>query len=76
MPNPAAENVQNHVLGYDYWLRQVPGKDDQWIRVFLLGQYGSVHDGKPVYGEYNDGLHCKDINPIQGVELRIGLTSA
>lgn len=72
-PNPLAENVQNHVLGYGYWLRQVPGKDEQWIKVFILGEYGSVHDGKPVYGEYNDTLHVKAINPLKDVPLKIGL---
>jgi len=72
-PNPAAENVKNHVLGYDYWLRQVPGKTDEWIKVFLMGQYGSVHDGKPVYPEWNDSLHAKRLQPIPGRPLKIGL---
>lgn len=73
VPNPSAENVQNHILGYEYWLRQIPGKDSQWIKVFVLGEYGSVHDGKPVYPEYNDSLHVKEINPIVGVPLDIGM---
>lgn len=73
VPNPAAENVKNHQLGYDYWLRQIPGKSPEWIKVFVLGQYGSVHDGKPVYYEWNDTLHAKEINPIQGKPLVIGL---
>lgn len=73
IPNPDAENVKNHSLGYEYWLRQIPGKADQWIKVFVLGQYGTVHDGKPVYPEYNDTLHVKEINPIQGVPLTIGI---
>jgi hypothetical protein len=73
VPNPAAENVGNHTLGYGYWLRQVAGKTDEWIKVYVLGQYGTVHDGKPVYPEWNDTLHCKSINPIQGVPLDIGL---
>jgi hypothetical protein len=73
VPNPEAENIQNHSLGYEYWLRQVPGKTGQWINVFILGQYGTVHDGKPVYPEYNDSLHVKEISPIQGVQLVIGL---
>ncbi len=79
-PNPAAENVQNHTLGYEYWLRQIPGKADHWIKVFVLGQYGSVHDGKPVFPEWNDSLHCKEIQPLANVPLLIafdfGLTPA
>lgn len=35
--NPDAENVENHVEGFDYWLQQVPGKSDEWIKVFLQG---------------------------------------
>lgn len=61
--NPAAENVSNHSLGGEYWLRQVPGKTREWILVYLCGQYGSVREGKPVYPEYNDDAHCA------GVEL-------
>lgn len=73
VPNPEAENVANHTLGYGYWLRQVPGKTDQWIRIFLLGLYGSVHDGKPVYPEWNDTLHVKAVNPLQNVQIDIGM---
>lgn len=72
-PNPDAENVKNHTLGYNYWLRQIPGKMAQWINVFVLGLYGSVHDGKPVYPEYNDTLHCKAIRPVPGLRLNIGV---
>lgn len=72
VPNPLAENVQNHMLGYGYWLRQIPGKLDTWIRVFVLGLYGSVHDGKPVYGEWNDTLHVRATMPLEDVPLRIG----
>jgi hypothetical protein len=72
-PNPLAENVKNHTLGYGYWLRQIAGKNEEWIKVFVLGQYGSVHDGKPVFPEYNDTLHIKTLNPIAGVPLDIGM---
>jgi hypothetical protein len=79
-PNPAAENVSNHTLGYEYWLRQIPGKAEHWIKVFILGLYGSVHDGKPVYPEWNDSLHCREVQPIPGRRLVIsfdfGLTPA
>ena len=73
VPNPAAENVQNHALGYGYWLRQVAGKTEDWIKVFILGQYGTIHDGKPVYPEYNDSLHVRPLHPLQGVPLDIGM---
>jgi len=46
VPNPEAENVINQPLGYDYWLRQVFGKDKDWINVYVLGLYGSIFEGK------------------------------
>lgn len=73
IPNPLAENVRNHSLGIGYYLRQVVGKTEEWIKVFIMGQYGSVHDGKPVYPEYNDNLHCAPTRPIFGKKLDIGL---
>ncbi|NCC52445.1 MAG: TerL [Spartobacteria bacterium] len=58
VPNPAAENVRNQPLGYYYWLRMLAGKDPEWIKVYILGDYGNLFDGKPVYeGVFNDRLH-------------------
>lgn len=73
-PNHAAENVRNHKLGYEYWLRQVPGKTQEWIKVYILGQYGNVQEGKPVYPEYNDDIHCSkfDLQPLKNLPLILG----
>ena len=57
--NPDAENVEHHQLGYDYWLNQLSGNNDEWIKVYCLGQYGTSLDGKPVFPEYRDHIHCK-----------------
>ena len=59
--------------GRRYYERLKAGKTLEWIKVYVLGQYGSVHDGKPVYQEWNDSLHVKEIYPIQGVQLKIGV---
>lgn len=74
VPNPAAENVEHHELGFDYWMRQVPGKRAEWIKVYLLGQYGTVLDGRPVFPEYNDEVHCAEdiIEPLRGIPLLLG----
>lgn len=62
VPNPSAENVGNMTDGYRYWLDQVAGRDARWINVYLLGNYGSIQDGKPVYGSsYNDQLHTSPV---------------
>lgn len=57
-PNPAAENVKHQQLGYRYWLNQVPGATVEFVRVMLCGEYGGLQDGKPVYPQYNDQIHC------------------
>lgn len=61
--------------GRKYYERMKSGKTDEWIKVYIKGQYGTVHDGKPVYGqEWNDRLHVapEGLNPIQGLPLLIG----
>lgn len=59
--NPHAENIKNLAKGYDYYFDMLPGKSQEWIKVYVLGQYGSVQEGKPVYAEYNDDLHSEEV---------------
>ena len=72
--NPAAENVRNLTEGGDYWLKKVEGKDENWIKVYLLGEYGSTIDGRPVWPEYVDSVHCAkfELEPYRGLPLLIG----
>lgn len=74
LPNPEAENVINQPLGYNYWLRQVWGKDPDWIQVYVMGEYGSLHEGKAVYHEYSDAVHCaeEDLDLYKGIPLYLG----
>lgn len=51
-----AENTQNLVSGYYDTISQ--GQDQAWIDVYVNGNYGFLMDGKPVYPEYNDSVHC------------------
>jgi hypothetical protein len=54
--NPNAENLCN--LPDGYYVNQVQGKKDDWIRVNLANMYGNVSDGKPIYqGSWNDLKH-------------------
>lgn len=73
-PNPDAENILNLPDGHNYYLRQLPSKDDDWINVFLLGNYGSTRDGKPVYPEFNDKVHTldKNVEAERGLPLVLG----
>jgi len=53
-----AENIDN--LPDLYYQNMQSGKDQEWINVYVHGQYGFVSDGKPVYPEYNDDIHYTD----------------
>ena len=68
---PDAENREN--LPPNYYERQIAGKDEDWVKVYVHGDYGFVRDGKPVYPEYKDGLHCKEFELLPGVPIHIGI---
>lgn len=74
LPNPGAENVKHHKLGYAYWLNQVAGKSKEWIKVYLMGLYGSIATGRVCYPEYDDEIHCakEELEPVHGVPLLLG----
>lgn len=74
IPNPEAENVKHQPLGYNYWLQQIPGKKEEWIKVFVQGYYGTSSDGRPCYPFYNDHVHCasEPLKPYFGVPLLLG----
>ena len=71
---PPAENVLWQKLGYHYWMRQAQGADHEWIKVYLMGEYGSIVRGRPVYPEYNDAMHLAKnvLEPMRGVPLVLG----
>lgn len=81
-PNPLAENIHNLPGGYQYYLNQIAGKTEDWIKVFILAEYGSTMSGKPVYPEYNDKIHYSEneLKPIMGLPIMaafdFGLTPA
>lgn len=74
-PNPLAENVRGVPGGYMYWYRMLAGKTSEWIKVHVLGDYGSTFEGMPVYGDvYRDEIHAaKEPLPIyRGLPLYLG----
>jgi len=70
--NPGAENIDNLPGGYQYYFRQAAGKTREWIKVFILGQYGTIADGRPVYPEYSDEIHCRAASVIATLPLLLG----
>ncbi len=68
----AAENLSNLKAGYYETL--ATGKEPEWVKVYVRGQYGFVIDGKPVFPEYSDTLHCvEDAKPQRGEPFYVGL---
>lgn len=54
---PEAENIDNIPVGWRYYIDQIPGKPYEYVKVFLMAQYGTVAYGKPVFPEYSDMVH-------------------
>ena len=69
--SPEAENLRNLPPGY--YERAISGKDEDWTRVYIDGLYGFVREGKPVFPEYKDVLHCRSFELIACIPIRIGL---
>lgn len=69
--SPDAENRDN--LPPDYYERQCAGKDPDWIKVYVDGDYGFVRDGRPVYPEYKDAVHCREFELMPKLPIHIGI---
>jgi hypothetical protein len=67
-----AENIEN--LPDNYYENIQAGKDEDWIKVYVDGEYGYVVEGKPVFPEYRDRLHCATelLLPWRDIALEIG----
>lgn len=55
---PQAENIEH--LPEGYYQKMQAGKDQEWINVYVHGNYGFLADGRPIYPEYNDDIHSTD----------------
>lgn len=66
-----AENIQH--LPPNYYDRQIAGKDPDWVKVYVDGEYGFVRDGKPIYPEYKDAIHCKEFDLLPGTAIHVGI---
>jgi hypothetical protein len=69
--NPHADNAEH--LPDNYYEMLAEGQSQEFVKVFCLGEYGSVGFGKRVYPEFNPDFHAVDsLSAIQGTELLIG----
>ena len=71
--NPGAENLAN--LGQTYVQNNIVGQHDDSIKVYVLGEYGMIADGKPVYTGYRDDIHFsrEELPVYRGLPLLLGL---
>lgn len=69
--NTNAENINNLPPGY--YANGVQGKSFDWVKVNLANEYGFVQDGRPVYPEYRDSVHCREFDLIPEAGIWIGL---
>ncbi len=65
-----AENIENLPKAYYHNLKK--GKDPEFVKVYVQGEYGYVIDGRPIYPEYNDSVHCVEVNATTGVIMHRG----
>lgn len=66
-----AENIPN-LPNPNYYKILAEGKEEEWIKVYIRGEYGFVVDGKAVYPNYSDNIHCKAVDPIPGIPIMRG----
>lgn len=80
--SPQAENIEHLLDGQRtrdgrplYYARMMVGKTKEWINVYVHGRYGFISDGRPVYPEYRDEVHCAGtvLEWRQGLLLHLGM---
>jgi hypothetical protein len=80
LPNPAAENIEN--LPEGYYDNLCKDASDEYIKVYVLNQYGTTRSGKPVHPLFDESYHkaSSELIPNQKTPLVIaadfGLTPA
>jgi hypothetical protein len=65
-----AENLDNLRAGYYQFL--CAGKTDDWIKVYVHGEYGFSMDGLAVHPGYRESTHCREFPLIKGLPIRCG----
>lgn len=69
--NTECDNYAN--LAHDYYTKLAEGQTEDFVKVYCLGEYGSVGFGKRVYPEFNSDVHAVErIVAIQGDPIHLG----
>lgn len=60
-----AENIENLPGGRGYYENLMEGKSEEWIRQFIMVEWGYSLSGKPVYPAFNPEMHiAKEPIPV------------
>lgn len=65
-----AENIAFLNGGRLYYDRLCQNADEDWIKVYIDGEYGFIKEGRAVYTTYSDALHLREMNPVPGLVIR------
>lgn len=70
--NSEAENRNN--LPRNYYLDQLGGKKESWIRQNLANEFVHHSDGRPVHPDFNEQIHvAEELLPLHGVPVHVGM---
>jgi hypothetical protein len=65
--SPQAENRKN--LPKNYYERMIAGKDVEWVKVYVHGEYGFLIAGQSMFQNYRDTMHCSDVELKASLDL-------
>ena len=70
--SPQAENLQN--LRKGYYHMSAANKTEDYVKVYIHGEYGFVIEGKPVYPMFRDSTHTakEAFEPMTGLPVLVG----
>lgn len=69
--NPHADNAAH--LPFDYYTKLAQGQSEEFVKVFCLGEYGTVGTGRRVYPEFNSDLHAfESLEVFDGEPIYLG----
>jgi hypothetical protein len=70
---PGAENKANLRAGY--YEQLAPGKDEDWVKCYVHGEYAFLQEGKPVYAMWRDSVHMspEPLKVSDALALAIGV---
>lgn len=68
-----AENIEN--LPANYYQNLVVGKDPDFVRVYIHGEYGYVKEGKPVFPNFSPSIHIakEELKIVKSIPVIAGM---